>query len=112
MKKSRCKQWGIGKPIMRTILILSPPNLFIGGPGSDSPGFPLKTCGNDGLRIDCCEDAANYGECPQAIQNAPRPLPTSEMRHYGKIRAEVKRKHQRISRRSNKRMCANKQIIR
>ena len=26
------------------------PNVFIGGPVPDSPGFPLKTCGNDGLR--------------------------------------------------------------
>ena len=28
---------------------LSPPNVFIGGPLRVSPGFPLETCGNDGL---------------------------------------------------------------
>ena len=28
----------------------SPPNVFIGGPVPVSPGFPLKACGNDGLR--------------------------------------------------------------
>ena len=28
----------------------SPPNVFIGGPVPNSPGFPLKACGNDGLR--------------------------------------------------------------
>jgi hypothetical protein len=27
----------------------SPPNVLIGGPFPVSPGFPLKTCGNDGV---------------------------------------------------------------
>ena len=27
----------------------SPPNVFIGGPVRNSPGFPLKARGNDGL---------------------------------------------------------------
>jgi hypothetical protein len=26
----------------------SPPNVLIGGPVRNSPGFPLKACGNDG----------------------------------------------------------------
>jgi hypothetical protein len=30
----------------------SPPNVFIGGPVPNPPGFPLKACGNDGLRIE------------------------------------------------------------
>ena len=29
---------------------LSLPNVLIGGPVITSPGFPLETCGNDGLR--------------------------------------------------------------
>src|SRR5438094_6686048 len=28
----------------------SPPNILIGGPLPISPGFPLRTCGNDGVR--------------------------------------------------------------
>src|SRR5262245_23704330 len=28
----------------------SPPSVLIGSPVPDSPGFPLKTCGNNGLR--------------------------------------------------------------
>ena len=36
---------------MRFVLKASPPNVFIGGPVPDPPGFPLKACGNDGLRI-------------------------------------------------------------
>jgi hypothetical protein len=35
---------------MRIIPNASPPNVLIGGPDPDSPGFPLKACGNDGLR--------------------------------------------------------------
>jgi len=35
---------------MAIILVASPPNAFIGGPVPDSPGFPLKAYGNDGLR--------------------------------------------------------------
>ena len=26
---------------------------WVGGPDPDSPGFPLKACGNDGPRIAC-----------------------------------------------------------
>ena len=37
----------------------SPPNVFIGGPDPDSPGFPLKACGNDGLWIGDLLDAAS-----------------------------------------------------
>ena len=35
------------------------PNVFIGGPDPDSPGFPLKACGNDGLWIGDLLDAAS-----------------------------------------------------
>jgi len=46
----------------------SPPNVFIGGPDPDSPGFPLKTCGNDdfGLVIYLTQQAA--GNETSAIQ--------------------------------------------
>src|SRR6266545_7118370 len=36
--------------------------MFYRGPDPDSPGFPLKTCGNDGLRIGDLFDAASYRE--------------------------------------------------
>jgi hypothetical protein len=32
------------------------------GPDPDSPGFPLKACGNDGLRICDLLNAASCGE--------------------------------------------------
>jgi hypothetical protein len=47
---------------MRIILKASPPNVFIGGPVPDPPGFPLKACGNDGLRIGNYLDAVSCGE--------------------------------------------------
>ena len=34
----------------------------VGGPVPDSPGFPLKACGNDGLRNGNYGNAASYGE--------------------------------------------------
>jgi hypothetical protein len=37
----------------------SPPNVFIGGPVPNPPGFPLKACGNDGLRIGDSHNAAS-----------------------------------------------------
>src|SRR5690348_1671697 len=33
------------------MLNASAPNALIGGPNPNSPGFPLKTCGNDGLEV-------------------------------------------------------------
>jgi hypothetical protein len=36
---------------MRLVLKASPPNVFIGGSAPNPPGFPLKACGNDALRI-------------------------------------------------------------
>jgi len=54
---------GVSKAMIRTIQILSPPNAFIGGSDPGSPGFPLKACGNDGLRT---QQAA--GNEPSAIQ--------------------------------------------
>jgi len=47
---------GVSKPVMGTIPIPSPPNVLVGGPDPDWPGFPLKACGNDGLRIGRCKD--------------------------------------------------------
>ena len=60
---------GVSKPVMGTIPIPSPPNVLVGGPDPDWPGFPLKACGNDGLRIGRCKDAASCGNEPQIIQN-------------------------------------------
>ncbi len=42
---------------MRTIPTLSLPNVCIGGPEPDSPGFPLKACGNDELVIHLTQQA-------------------------------------------------------
>src|SRR6266576_992692 len=41
---------GVSEERDETILRASPANVFIGGPVPDPPGFPLKACGNDGLR--------------------------------------------------------------
>jgi hypothetical protein len=35
---------------------------WVGGPDPDFPGFPLKTCWNDGLRIGDLFDAASCAE--------------------------------------------------
>jgi hypothetical protein len=35
---------------------------WVGGPVPNPPGFPLKACGNDGLRIDNFLNAASCGE--------------------------------------------------
>jgi NitT/TauT family transport system substrate-binding protein len=40
---------GHQKLAIRFALKASPPNIFIGGPVPNPPGFPLQTCGNDGL---------------------------------------------------------------
>ena len=40
----------------------SPPNVFIGGPVPNLSGFPLKACGNDGLRIGDLHNTASCGE--------------------------------------------------
>jgi hypothetical protein len=45
---SRSKLRGIEGPSFRPIPTPSPPNVFIGGPAPEAPGFPLKACGNDG----------------------------------------------------------------
>jgi hypothetical protein len=37
---------------IRFVCRQSPPNVFIGGPDPEPPGFPLKACGNDELQID------------------------------------------------------------
>ena len=43
--------------------------MFLSGVHPDSPGFPLKTCGNDGLRISNLPDAASCGGMnPSVIQ--------------------------------------------
>ena len=47
---------------MGTIPIPSLPNVLVGGPDPDWPGFPLKACGNDGLRIGRCKDTVSCGE--------------------------------------------------
>jgi len=33
------------------MVVASPANALIGGPNPNSPGFPLKTYGNDGLEV-------------------------------------------------------------
>jgi hypothetical protein len=38
------------------------PEVFIGGLFPDSPGFPLKTCGNDGFRKENWFNAASRTE--------------------------------------------------
>ena len=50
MTYTRRKAAGIQKNGMRIIPNACPLNVSIGGPVPVSPGFPLKTCGNDGLR--------------------------------------------------------------
>jgi hypothetical protein len=50
---------------MRIIPKASPPNVSIGGPAPNSPGFPLNACGNDGLRIGNLLNAASWGELTQ-----------------------------------------------
>src|SRR5688572_28089771 len=45
----------------------SPSNVFIGGPGSDSPGFPPKACGNDGLRLVLKQTQQAAGIDPQGL---------------------------------------------
>jgi hypothetical protein len=50
------------KNAMKIIPKASPPNDFIGGPVPNAPGFPLKACGNDGLRIDILLNEASCGE--------------------------------------------------
>ncbi len=41
---------------------MSPPHVSSGGPVLTSPGFPLKACGNDGLRKGNKFYAASCGE--------------------------------------------------
>jgi hypothetical protein len=45
---------GYQNSAMISVSKLSPPNVFIGGPVRTPPGFPLKACGNDGIRIRHC----------------------------------------------------------
>jgi 2-methylcitrate dehydratase len=54
--------------IVRTVLIFVTPERFYRGPDSDSPGFPLQTCGNDGFRIVDLFDAASCGAGRDSIQ--------------------------------------------
>ena len=58
-KVSKCQE---SRSPVRFVLKASPPNVFIGGPVPNPPGFPLKACGNDGLRIGNLLNAASYGE--------------------------------------------------
>src|SRR5213593_3100429 len=53
---------------MRIVLKASPPNVFIGGPVPNSPGFPLKACGNDGLGIANLLNPASCGNRPTEIE--------------------------------------------
>jgi hypothetical protein len=53
---------------LRTLLKESPPNVFIGGLVPNPPGFPLKACGNDGLRRGNSFNAPSCGEIdPQRL---------------------------------------------
>src|SRR5580765_3228320 len=64
----RSKLRGIESPACEGFGISSPPNVYIGGPDSDSSGFPLKTCGNDGLRLGDLFHAARRGMNPQRFK--------------------------------------------
>jgi hypothetical protein len=48
------------RPVIQTTPIPLP-RMLESGPDPDWPGFPLKTCGNDDLRIGHREDAAAAG---------------------------------------------------
>ncbi len=58
----RSKLRGIESPACEQFPISSPPNVVIGAPVPNSPGFPLKTCGNDGLGNPNQCDAASRWE--------------------------------------------------
>jgi hypothetical protein len=62
---------GYRKPSLRTIPNLVTPNVFIEGPDPDSPGFPLKTCGNDGLWFGDLFNATSWGMNPQRFKLMP-----------------------------------------
>lgn len=47
--------------VTRFVLKASPPNVLIGGPVSNPPGLPPKTCGKDGLRIGALLNSAICG---------------------------------------------------
>src|SRR3970282_13610 len=49
MNYARSKLRGI-RTNRESLAQLSPPHVSSGGPVLTSPGFPLKACGNDGLR--------------------------------------------------------------
>ena len=53
---------GIKKSFLIIFPEFSPPNVLVGGPVGISPGFPLKACGNDGLREGIKFYAASCGE--------------------------------------------------
>src|SRR3989338_904447 len=57
----RSKLRGI-KRNLKSLAQLSPPHVSSGGPVLTSPGFPLKACGNDGLRKGNKFYAASCGE--------------------------------------------------
>jgi hypothetical protein len=60
--KNAVESSGDQKKGMRIIPQSSLPNAFIGGPVPNPPGFPLKACGNDGLRIGILYNAASCEE--------------------------------------------------
>ena len=60
---------------MTFVFKASPPNVFIGGPGPEPPGFPLKACGNDGLRKGNSFFAASCGESTHRDGKLRRDLP-------------------------------------
>src|SRR5713226_6422048 len=62
---------------------LSPPQVSSGGPVLTSPGFPLKACGNDGLRKGNKFYAASCGELdPVEIKKVESLLRSSGSRQW------------------------------
>ena len=53
---------GVSEDATETIPKASPPNVSIGGPVPNPPGFPLTTCGNEGLREGNQFNAASCGK--------------------------------------------------
>src|SRR5436309_1135054 len=72
---------GVSKTFMRIFRRLSPPNVLIGGPVRISPGFPLKTCGND---VRSCKIGS-----AQAVENKSR-RDSAQLDDHSFVGAQVK----------------------
>ena len=59
---------GVSKAHHANVPIPSPRNFLVRGPDPDWPGFPFKTCGNDGLGLAVAKTQQAAGNQPQAIE--------------------------------------------